>query len=204
MPVPHAAALPPGAIALPPATAAKADMLDVIAARRSKRRFATPQLPLEALAGALIAMTARSEPILSTAVRVDVVIHAVAGIPPGAYRYAPAQHVLVPRRVPAELRAAARAAALDQDVIGDAAAVFVLSMDRAVIAADPLGPARGYRHAFIEAGLVGERICLDAEARGLGVCAVGACYDDEASKLVGIDPAREWVIHFAALGAPSD
>ncbi len=203
-PVPHAAALPPGAIALPPATAAKADMLDVIAARRSKRRFATTPLPLEALAGALVAMTARSEPILSTAVRVDVVIHAVAGIPPGAYRYAPAQHALVPRRVPAELRAAARAAALGQDVIGHAAAVFVLSMDRAVFAADPMGPARGYRHAFLEAGLVGERIYLDAVARGLGVCAVGAFYDDEASKLVGIDPAREWVIHFAALGVPSD
>ena len=110
----------------------------------------------------------------------------------------------MPRRAPAELRAAARAAALDQDVIGDAAAVFVLSMDRAVFAADPLGPARGYRHAFLEAGLVGERIYLDAVPRGLGVCAVGAFYDDEASKLVGVDPAREWVIHFAALGVPSD
>jgi nitroreductase len=115
-PVSHAAALPPGAIALPPATAAKADVLDV----------------------------------------------------------------------------------------GDAAAVFVLSMDRVVFAADPLGPARGYRHAFLEAGLVGERIYLDAVPRGLGACAVGAFYDDEASTVVGVDPAREWVIHFAAPGVPSD
>jgi SagB-type dehydrogenase family enzyme len=203
-PLRHGAALPPGAIALPPAAAVQADMLDVIAARRSKRRFATTPLPLQALAGALVAMTARSEPLLSTAVRVDVVIHAVAGMAPGAYRYEPARHALVPRRAPAELRAAARAAALDQDVIGDAAAVFVLSMDRAVFAADPLGPARGYRHAFLEAGLVGERLYLDAVPRGLGACAVGAFYDDEASKLVGVDPAREWVIHFAALGIPSD
>jgi SagB-type dehydrogenase family enzyme len=203
-PTSHGAALPPRPIALPPATAVRADMLDVIAARRSKRRFATTPLPLETLAGALVAMTARSEPILSTAVRVDVVIHAVAGIAPGAYRYEPARHALVPRRAPADLRAAARSAALDQDVIGDAAAVFVLSMDRAVFAADPLGPARGYRHAFLEAGLVGERIYLDAVARGLGACAVGAFYDDEASRLVGVDPAREWVIHFAALGIPSD
>jgi hypothetical protein len=160
-PLPHGTALPPGAIALPPAAAVKADMFDVIAARRSKRRFSTTPLPLEALAGALGAMTVRGEPILSTAVRID-------------------------------------------DVIGDAAAVFVLSMDRAVFAADPLGPARGYRHAFLEAGFVGERIYLDAVPRGLGVCAVGAFYDDEATKLVRVDPEREWVIHFAALGVPSD
>ena len=37
-------------------------------------------------------------------------------------------------------------------------------------------------------------------ARGLGACAVGAFYDDEAAALVGVDPAREWVVHFAALG----
>jgi len=85
-------------------------------------------------------------------------------------------------------------------VIGDAAAVFVLTIDRAAFAADPLGPARGYRHAFLEAGLVGERVYLEAAARGLGACAVGAFYDDEAAGLVGVDPVREWVVHFAALG----
>jgi hypothetical protein len=29
---------------------------------------------------------------------------------------------------------------------------------------------------------------------------VGAFYDAEAEALVGVDPAREWVLHFAALG----
>jgi nitroreductase len=110
---------------------------------------------------------------------------------------------LVPRRANVDLRAAARAAALDQEVIGDAAAVFVLSVDRATLAADPAGPARGYRHAFLEAGMVGERLYLEAGARGLGACAVGAFYDDEAAALVAIDPAREWVLHFTAIGVPA-
>ena len=74
------------------------------------------------------------------------------------------------------------------------------TIDRTAIAADPLGPARGYRHAFLEAGLVGERVYLEAGVLGLGACAVGAFYDDEASALVGVDPAQEWVVHFAALG----
>jgi SagB-type dehydrogenase family enzyme len=199
----QAAALPPNAIVLPSAAATAARWLDIIAVRRSVRRFAQTPLPLDALAGVLVAMTTRTEPILSSAVRVNLVIHAVAGIPPGSYRYEPARRALLPRRAPAELSAAARAAALDQDVIGDAAAVFVLSIDKAVFAADPLGPARGYRHAFLEAGLVGERVYLEAGARGLGVCAVGAFYDDEAAALVGIDPAREWVVHFTALGIPA-
>lgn len=93
-------------------------------------------------------------------------------------------------------------AALDQDVVGDAAVVFVLSIDRAALALDPGGPARGYRHAFIESGLVGERLYLAGAALGPGVCGVGAFYDDESSRLVNTDPAREWVVHFAALGVP--
>jgi nitroreductase len=60
--------------------------------------------------------------------------------------------------------------------------------------------ARGYRHAFLEAGMVGERWLLGATARGLGACPVGAFYDDEAAALIGIDGRREWVLHFAALG----
>jgi hypothetical protein len=32
---------------------------------------------------------------------------------------------------------------------------------------------------------------------------VGAFHDDEAAALVAADPAREWVLHFAALGRPA-
>ena len=207
---PGAAAPPPvaarltGSLALPPAGAPAANALTIIAARRSVRRFAPTPLASEDLAGVLAGMTAlRSPPLLSSAVQVYVVVNAVAGLAPGAYRYEGASHTLVPRRANTDLRGAARAAALEQDVIGDAAVVFVLTIDRDHFAADPAGPARGYRHAFIEAGLVGERIYIEAGARGLGACAVGAFYDQEAAALVAIDPAREWVVHFAALGLAS-
>lgn len=188
-------------VALPTAAPAAPDWLAVIAKRRSVRRYTNAALPLQALADILARMSAMHAPVLSAAVRVNLVVHDVTGLAPGAYRYEPERHALAPRRAPAALRAAARAAALDQDVVGDAAVVFVLSIDRGMFAADPLGPARGYRHAFLEAGLVGERVYLEAEARGLGACAVGAFYDDEAAALVGADPAHEWVVHFAVLGA---
>lgn len=197
-PVPAASA-----VTLPAAaSAARIDTLGLIAARRSRRRYAPTPVPLAALGDVLDAMDGRVAPLLSHAVRVNLVANAVAGLHAGAWRHDAARRLLLPRRVPQDLRAAARAAALDQDVIGEAAVVFVLSIDRATVAADADGAARGYRHAYIEAGLVGERIYLAAQARSLGVCAVGAFYDDEAAALVGLDPAREWVVHFAALGVP--
>ncbi|MFZ5547750.1 MAG: SagB/ThcOx family dehydrogenase [Pseudomonadota bacterium] len=172
----------------------------LIARRRSVRRYADEPVPLAALAALLLRMAA--PPQLSAAVRIDVVAHAVASLPRGRYRYDALHHALRLRRT-AATRAASRAAALEQDVIGDAAAVFVLSVDRAGFAADPLGPGRGYRHAFLEAGMVGERAYLEAAVQGLGVCAVGAFRDDEAAALVGLDPAREWPLHFIALGVPA-
>ena len=203
-PAAAAAAAPAGSLPLPPAAASVANVLAIIATRRSVRRFAPAPLAQGALAGVLAGMTAaRSPQLLSAAVQVYVVVNAVAGLAPGAYRYESGPHRLVPRRANTDLRATAQAAAFDQDVIGDAAVVFVLAIERATLAADASGPARGYRHAFIEAGLVGERIYIEAGARGLGVCAVGAFYDAEAAALVAIDPEREWVVHFAALGVPS-
>ncbi|HEX2542662.1 MAG TPA: SagB/ThcOx family dehydrogenase, partial [Caldimonas sp.] len=194
--------LPVDAIVLPRADPTRADVLQVIARRRSMRRFARTPLPRQDLAAVLARMSG-PRPVWSPALRIDVVVHGVEALAPGSYRYEPVRHALLPRRVGADLRDAARAAALDQDVIGDAAVALVLSIDRAAFAADPLGAARGYRHAFLEAGLAGERIYLEAGARGLGVCAVGAFYDDEAARLVGVDPAREWVVHFAGLGVPA-
>jgi len=196
------ASLPPP-VHLPPPRTGNAQVLQSIARRRSLRRFAATPLALQDLSAVLAAMALREAPLLPDAVRIDVVVNAVDGLAPGAFRYDPAGHGLQPRRGPADLRGAARQAALDQDVIGDAAVVFVLSISRAAFAADPSGAARGYRHAFLEAGLAGERLYLEAEALGLGVCAVGAFYDDEASALVAVDPAHEWVVHFAALGVPA-
>jgi len=188
---------------LPAPMTALVDPLRVIAQRRSVRRFANAALPLQALS-ALLAAMGRPAPQLSDAVRIDVVTQAVQGLETASWRYDPVAHGLRMRvRHDSGLRRRSRAAALGQDVIGDAAVVFVLAVQRAAFAADPHGPARGYRHAFLEAGLVGERLYLEAGARGLGVCAVGAFYDDEAAALVGVDPQHEWIVHFAALGVPA-
>jgi SagB-type dehydrogenase family enzyme len=192
---------PPAEEEPPPSEAPfiRPDTLALIARRRSLRRFAPTPLTLDSLGGLLNGL-GLGHPALSASLRLDVVVHAVDGLRPGSYRYEPGTRHLRWRPTAVTGRAASRSAALDQDVVGDAAAVLVLSLDRTQLAADPRSPARAYRQAFLDVGRVGERAYLEAQARGLGACAVGAFYDDEASALVGRDPSREWVVHFMALG----
>jgi SagB-type dehydrogenase family enzyme len=200
---PPSAAAAPVLLPLPREAPTGENMLARIAKRRSLRRYANTPLTLGALSGVLAAMAATPMLLQPQTLHIDLVVNAVVGLPPGAYRYEPLEHALRPLRANRMLREEARAAALSQDVIGDAAVVFVLALDLAALRTDPVGPARAYRHALLHAGCVGERIYLEAGARGLGVCAVGAFYDDEAARLVASDPSREWIVHFAALGVPA-
>ncbi|WP_374580956.1 SagB family peptide dehydrogenase [Pseudoduganella sp.] len=180
-------------VALPPGAPAAMDLARAILERRSQRRFTTQPLPLPALAAMLQDMA--QAPLLSGALQADLVVNRVEGIRPGIYRYLPARHALQTVAL-GDFAAQARNAALDQDVIGDAAVVLLLSADSGQALRHG---ARGYRMAFLEAGLMGERWLLGAVARGLGACPVGAFYDEEAAQLVKA-PAGRWVLHFAALG----
>ena len=185
-----------GSIALPAPQAADAEVRRVIGERRSQRRFTNKPVPLGALSSKLADMVQPNQ--LSGAIRINLVVNRVQGLAPGVYRY-DARHFLTRVRS-GDFAGAAEAAALSQQVIGDAAVVLVLSAERGPLLAEG---ARGYRHGFLEAGLIGERWLLGAVARRLGACPVGAFYDDEAAALVGIDMRHEWVLHFAALGLPA-
>ena len=83
----------------------------------------------------------------------------------------------------------ARAAALDQDVIG-AAGAGLGAVDRT-----PRGPRRRARPGLgfaTQAGRSGERVYLEAAARRLGACAAGASDDDEAAPVGNAPSASGW------------
>ena len=187
---------PAAPIALPPRQAATMPVRRAIAERRSQRRFDADPVPLAALSSILADMAQPSQ--LSDAIRINLVVNRVDGLAPGVYRYR-AGHTLERVRG-GDQAAAAQSAALSQEVIGNAAVVLVLSAEREAMLAEG---ARGYRHGFLEAGMIGERWLLGAVARGLAACPVGAFYDDEAAALIGVDRQRQWVLHFAALGMPA-
>jgi SagB-type dehydrogenase family enzyme len=168
-----------------------------ITQRRSKRRFLDQPVALETLSSILSDMAQPAQ--LSGSVRINLIVKHVKGLSPGVYRYLNS-HALRPVLM-GDFSAKAQSAALSQSVIGDAAVVLVLSAERASMLKH--GP-RGYRHAFIEAGMISERWLLGAVARDLAACPVGAFYDDEAAALIDISPKVEWVLHFAALRRSAD
>lgn len=172
-------------------------ILELIRTRRSVREYDARALTVDEL-GRVMGGALAPEPRLSRSLRVTLIANRVTGLAPGAYRYERATRDLRLLRAD-ELAADAGRAALDQEVIGGAPAVFVISADRSVIEAE--GP-RSYRQAFLEAGLVGARLYLAAGEASLGGCSVGAFYDEEAARLIGVPLEEEWPVHFFALGAP--
>lgn len=88
-------------------------------------------------------------------------------------------------------------ACLDQGWLSSAAIhfLFLTNLD---ILEKKWGP-RGYRYALISAGRLGQRIYLGATAMGLGCCGIGAFYDQEAVKLLGLNqPSR--LLYLVATG----
>ena len=62
---------------------------------------------------------------------------------------------------------------------------------------------RAYRFINLEAGHVGQNICMTATALGLGCLMVGGFYDDDIDSLVGVDGLNELTLYTAAVGCPN-
>jgi SagB-type dehydrogenase family enzyme len=60
---------------------------------------------------------------------------------------------------------------------------------------------RAYRYIYIDAGHIAENLYLAGEALGLGVCGIGALFDDMVNELVGLDGFKETVVYMATVGS---
>jgi SagB-type dehydrogenase family enzyme len=126
--------------------------------------------------------------------------HRVDGLEPGVYRYWPERAELEQIRS-GDQRVAAAGLSLGQDLAGNACVAFSMigDLDRAVRAYGD----RGYRYVHFEAGAIGQRLYLAAEALGLGATGIGAFFDDEVNRYLDLtpEPAQVVVYHFA-IGYP--
>jgi SagB-type dehydrogenase family enzyme len=61
---------------------------------------------------------------------------------------------------------------------------------------------RGYRYVHFEAGAIGHRLYLAAEALGLGATGIGAFYDDEVHHYLNLTPEQGQVVYHFAIGYP--
>jgi SagB-type dehydrogenase family enzyme len=198
--------LPPGgstgphAIALdvaPPA-AAHPDLFEVIRQRRSYRRFTLRPVAQAQFSGVLHDAVVLARPVHGFGLlRLYVLVRAVAGLDPGVYRYLPENHLLC--LIGAGDRARdIESAGLSQQLLGRAAFVMVWAMAADRVA--QLDSARGYRHALLDAGVAGEHVYLSAVARGLGVCGVGAFYDDAVNALIRSEQPSDAALYLLGVG----
>jgi SagB-type dehydrogenase family enzyme len=178
---------------------AATDTIEAVILRRgSTRRFVRHPIPRGALGWA---MTAATRPVPgdfvppeATLLEHFLAVHAVQGLPAGAYRWREGHFQLL--RAGAE-RGRTRSLCLGQDLGGDAAAtVFHCAQLEPILAA--LG-ARGYRAAQLEGGIAAERLQLAAFALGVG--ATGLTFlDDDVSAFFGTRAAPMLTV---AVGVPA-
>ena len=170
---------------------------ETIQRRGSTRTFAHAPLSTDELAAALWAATRPvPEDVPGGHIDLYLVVSAVQGVVPGAYRYDAAAHGLE-CLAEGEFRRQSAFLTLEQPLGGDAAAViYFLAPLNAVLATSG---DRGYRLVNLEAGIAGGRAYLAAYALGFGASGL-TFYDSEVVRFFSPRAAGEDAIFVTALG----
>ena len=188
------------------------DLWQLLARRRSRREYnaGQPLTPakLSALLWATQGVTARyGEVLFRTApsagglypVETYLFVRAVEGFEPGIYHFRPQAFDLEFLKK-GDLARELAEAALGQTLVMAASVTFIWTA--LVERSRWKYRQRAYRYIYLDAGHIGENLYLAAGALGLGVCAIGAFYDDRANRIIGVDGIEETVIYMATAGWP--
>ncbi len=108
--------------------------------------------------------------------------HRVRGSEPGVYRWDKSSRRLEPLHRGNVERVAAYLS-LEQPLAGNAC--FAVSMIADLAEAARVFGNRGYRYVHFEAGAIGQRLYLGAEALGWNATGIGAFYDDDVHRYLG-------------------
>jgi SagB-type dehydrogenase family enzyme len=184
-----------GEIKLPPPAWSDRAFGEVVRARRSALDFegGPAGISLAQLSAMLATIGA------ARLIQLYLYVHRVTGLEPGIYRHWPecAELELIK---PGNQRVAAAGLSLGQDLAGNACVAFSMIADLergARVYGD-----RSYRYAHFEAGAIGHRLYLAAEALGFGATGIGAFFDDEVHRYLDLSPDQGQVVYHFAIGHP--
>ncbi len=192
-----------GEIKLPPPASSQRTFGETARMRRSALDFldglqsiSLPQL------SAILAVT--TQPFLADFTRarcIDLYLyaHRVDGLQPGVYRFWP-EHAELEQIKSGDQRVAAAGLSLGQELAGNACVAF--SMIGGIERAVRVHGDRGYRYVHFEAGAIGHRLYLAAEALGLAATGIGAFYDQEVNRYLDLAPEHGQVVYHFAIGYP--
>lgn len=190
-----------------PACTGGPSLVEVLASRRSVRRFLSAPISREFLAQILWAVVGvvpgTGRRVVPSAggtypLEVRVLVGEVTDLPPGIYRYRAENHS-IEQESPEDRREELMAATVGQGDLALAPAILVISAvpDRTTARYG----TRGVSYALLEAGHAGQNLYLQASALGLGTVAIGA-FRDEAVRRVLALPPEEQPLYLFPLGMP--
>ncbi|OHE25188.1 MAG: hypothetical protein A3K40_04905, partial [Syntrophobacterales bacterium RIFOXYC2_FULL_60_23] len=124
-------------------------------------------------------------------------VHQVDGVAPGIWHFQVLDFSLE-LIAAGDFRRPLAAAGLSQSFLADAGAVFIWTgvLNRARWKYRE----RAVRYLFLDAGHICGNLMLAATALGLGVCPVGAFFDEEVEGIVGVDQKDEVALYLASVG----
>jgi SagB-type dehydrogenase family enzyme len=192
-----------GEVSLPPRVSTNHSFGDVVRTRRSALDFkgGGASISLRQLAALL---SATREPLFADFathryVHLYLYVHRVEGLEPGVYRFWP-EHAELERIKAGDQRLVAAALSLGQDLAGNACVAFSMIGDFENAASRYLD--RGYRYVHFEAGAIGQRMYLAAQALGLGATGIGAFFDEDVNRYLGLSSELGQVVYHFAIGYP--
>ena len=192
-----------GKVRLPPPAFATRSFGEVTRTRRSALDFqgGTLSMSLAQLCASLDVATAPffADFACTSFVQLYLYVHRVDGLEPGAYRHWPESAELEMIQS-GDQRVAAAGLSLGQDLAGNACVAFsmIADIDRSARAHGD----RGYRYVHFEAGAIGQRLYLAAEALGLRATGIGAFFDDAVHRYLKLKSDQEQVVYHFAIGYP--
>lgn len=193
-------------------TLGNAPLREIMAQRRSRRKFTDEGLTLEELSFLLWATqgvrkvfrkglaTFRTVPSAGArhATETYLVINRVEGLEPGLYRYLSLTHQLCLLRTNPHLPAQSAEACQDQIFVQDSAVTFIWT-------AIPYRTEWRYNIASakliaLDAGHICQNLYLASESIGAGTCAIAAYNQKKMDVLLGVDGEDEFAIYAAPVG----
>lgn len=193
----------PEAILLPaPRLEGTLSLEETLAKRRSVREFTDAPLTAEELGQLLWAAQGITHPAgYRTAPSAGALypLEAYVLTPEGFYQYEPQGHRLSLLQK-GDLRSALCEAALGQETVAEAPAVFVLAAvyERTE---KKYGVERSPRYVHLEAGHATQNLLLEAVALGLGAVPIGAFSDDQVKEVLSL-PEDHQPVYLIPVGHP--
>ena len=190
-----------------------ADLWETVLKRRSVRKFSPDSaIPLEVLSALLWAtqgITAeagdfhfRTVPSAGGLYPIETYIlaNSIEGLQQGIYHFRPQEFDLEFIKSGNYAKDLAQAA-LGQDMVTHAQATFIWT---AVVERSMWKyRQRAYRYIYLDAGHIAQNLYLAGTASGLGICGIGALFDDAVNSLIGVDGREETVLYLATAGWPA-